>query len=72
MRLKTLAFNMLVNPAKNVELDAVAGVVHPGTRRRLTNTANGQPVKATAVCCENIEATIGVAGDEDVVVEFVT
>ena len=67
MRLKTLAFNMLVNPAKNVELDAVAGVVHPGTRRRLTNTANGQPVKAV-VCFESMEATISVAGDEDAAV----
>ena len=42
-------------------------------RWRLANAINGQRAEA-AVCCENIETTIGVSGDEDaaVIVEFVT
>ena len=54
------------NQTKNVQpLAAVAVVfVNPGARWRLTNTINRQRLEA-AVCCENIETTIGVAGDED-------
>ena len=62
------------NQTKNVQpLAAVAVVfVNPGARWRLANTINRQRAEA-AVCCENIEATIGVAGDEDAaVVEFVS